>query len=257
MLVVISPAKRLDWKARDDIEGTRPRFSAEAKKLVEIAREYSVADLQKLMGISEKLAVLNSERFASFAAKPDAPALRPAALAFAGDTYAGLEAGTLEADALDWAQVRLRILSGLYGLLRPLDMIQPYRLEMGSKVKTERGGTLYEWWGERLAKALNADAKKAGTDTLVNCASIEYFGAVDPNALKLNVITPVFMEEKDGEAKIVSFYAKKARGAMARYIATHRLTTPDDLRSFDTGGYIYQPDMSDDTKLVFVRPSET
>jgi uncharacterized protein len=172
---------------------------------------------------------------------------------FAGDTYVGLEARTLDADALRWAQDRLRILSGLYGLLRPLDAIQPYRLEMGSRLANPKGATLYAWWGRRLARALCAQAKAVGTDVLVNCASQEYFGALDPGALKLRVLTPVFLEERHGQAKSVSFFAKQARGAMARFIAENRLTDPADLTRFETGGYRHCPDLDTEGRLVFLR----
>ncbi|MEM6659545.1 MAG: peroxide stress protein YaaA, partial [Pseudomonadota bacterium] len=172
----------------------------------------------------------------------------------AGDTYQGLEAATLDTEEMAWAQEHLRILSGLYGLLRPLDAIQPYRLEMGSKLKTRRGKTLYAYWRDQLSKALNAQAEQIGSDMLVNCASQEYFGAVDPKALKLRPVTPVFMEDKAGSPKIVSFFAKKARGAMARYIIQHRVTNPAGLLDFNTGGYAYRADMSDADKPVFVRP---
>ena len=154
----------------------------------------------------------------------------PAALAFAGDTYQGLEAGSLDPDEMAWAQEHLRILSGLYGVLRPLDAIEPYRLELGSRLATARGRTLYDYWGDRIARALRAQAESVGTDTLINCASQEYFGAVDMAALGLRVITPVFMEEKAGTPKVVSFYAKKARGAMARFVIQHRLTDPAALK---------------------------
>jgi cytoplasmic iron level regulating protein YaaA (DUF328/UPF0246 family) len=152
-----------------------------------------------------------------------------------------------------FAQDHLRILSGLYGILRPLDEIEPYRLEMGSRLKTARGKSLYDWWGDRLSKALNAQAEATGARVLVNCASQEYFGAVDPGALALKVVTPVFMEMKPGGPKIISFYAKKARGAMARFVVQNRLTDPAALCEFDTGGYAYQPDMSEPGKPVFLR----
>lgn len=256
MLTVISPAKRLNDVPRALPEGlspTEPAFAADAVKLARIARGLSVEDLRKLMDISEPLARLNAERFAAFAARPDAAAVMPAAFCFDGDTYAGLEARTLDADALRWAQGRLRILSGLYGLLRPLDLIQPYRLEMGSKLANPKGADLYAWWGKRVARALNADAEAAGTDVLVNCASQEYFGALDIKALKLRVITPVFLEGRGDGAKVISFFAKKARGAMARYVAEHRLTDPADLCGFDLGGYAFAPDRSDRDRMVFLR----
>jgi uncharacterized protein len=205
------------------------------------------------MHISDDLARLNRDRFAAFAADPAAEAVKPAALAFNGDTYQGLEAKTLSKDDLAWAQDHLVILSGLYGMLRPLDAIQPYRLEMGSKLKTRRGQSLYAYWGDTIAKALNAQAEAQGTDTLINCASQEYFGVADRKALKLRVITPVFMELKDDKPRIVSFFAKRARGAMARHIIEHRLTEAEEIKGFKSGGYAYDPDLSEGNKWVFLR----
>jgi cytoplasmic iron level regulating protein YaaA (DUF328/UPF0246 family) len=256
MLTVISPAKRLDETRRDlpyGLEPTAPMFAADAARLARIARGLSVAELQALMGISEPLAKLNAERFRAFKSKPAADVVKPAAYCFDGDTYAGLEAKTLDVDTLRWAQGQLRILSGLYGLLRPLDLIQPYRLEMGSKLANPKGADLYAFWGQRIAKALNAAGEAAGTAVLVNCASQEYFGAVDRRALRLRVVTPVFLEGRGAEAKVVSFFAKKARGAMARYIAEHRLTDPADLRGFAVGGYAFNAAQSDAERLVFLR----
>ena len=258
MLVVISPAKRLDWDAKD-VAMTQPDFQEDAARLAKTARNLTLGKLKDLMDLSDDLARLNRDRFNAFADAPDAEITRPAALAFAGDTYQGLEAGSLDADELDWAQEHLRILSGLYGVLRPLDAIQPYRLEMGSRLKTRRGATLYDYWRDDLSKALNAQAEKIGSDVLINCASQEYFGAVAPKALNLRVITPQFMEDK-GEAKgpkIVSFFAKKARGAMARFIIQNRLTDVQAIRDFDTGGYVWQEDVSTPDKPVFVRPYPT
>ncbi|MCE8513216.1 peroxide stress protein YaaA [Ruegeria pomeroyi] len=253
MLVVISPAKRLDWAERD-IAATEPAFQDDAVRLAKTARNLTLGDLKKLMGLSDDLARLNRDRFREFADAPGADVTRPAALAFAGDTYQGLEAASLDPEEMDWAQQHLRILSGLYGLLRPLDAIQAYRLEMGSRLKTRRGTSLYDYWGDQLSRTLNAQADEIGTDVLVNCASQEYFGAVDPKALKLRVITPVFMEDKGGAPKIVSFYAKKARGAMARYIVQRRLTDPQALSEFDSGGYQFNAEMSEPDKPVFLRP---
>ncbi len=253
MLVVISPAKRLDWTERD-VEVTQPDFQGDAVRLSKTARNLTLGDLKTLMDLSDDLARLNRDRYRAFAETPEPTATRPAALAFAGDTYQGLEASSLDNDELAWAQDHLRILSGLYGVLRPLDAIQPYRLEMGSRLKTRRGKNLYEFWRDQLSKALNAQANEIDSEILVNCASQEYFGAVDLKALKLRVITPVFMEEKAGTPKIVSFFAKKARGAMARYVIQHRLTDPNSLLDFDTGGYTYRPELSEDSRPVFVRP---
>src|SRR6056297_2668408 len=252
MLVVVSPAKKMDMSPVEGITPTRPEFRADAEELAQVARGLDAGDLQRLMKISDSLARLNADRFAQFGTMES----KPASLAFAGDTYQGLEAGSLEPDEMQWAQDHLRILSGLYGLLRPQDAIQAYRLEMGSKLKTRRGATLYDYWRDQIAKALNAQAEKLNTDVLVNCASQEYFGAVPDSALKLRVITPQFMEDKLGGPKIVSFYAKRARGSMARFVIQRRLTDPEGLMDFDLGGYRYQPEMSEPDKPVFLRPAE-
>ncbi len=254
MLVVISPAKRLDWDARD-MDVTQPDFQDDAVRLAKTMRNLTLGRLKGLMDLSDDLARLNRDRFKAFEDVPDPETTRPAALAFAGDTYQGLEAESLDPDEMKWAQDHLRILSGLYGVLRPLDAIQPYRLEMGSKLKTRRGSNLYDYWRDDISKALNAQADEVGTDTLINCASQEYFGAVAPKALKLKVITPQFMEDKrDGKGpKIVSFFAKKARGAMARFIVQNRLTDPDAIKDFDLGGYAYEADGSTTDKPLFVR----
>ncbi len=258
MLVTLSPAKKLDWAERPALHATGPHltdpaFPEAASELAGVARGLSVADLRKLMTISEPLAKLNAERFRDFSDTPAPDAQRPAAFAFAGDTYQGLEAKTLDPDALTWAQDHLRILSGLYGLLRPLDRIQPYRLEMGSRLKTRRGASLYDYWGTTISEALNDAGEAVGTDTLINCASTEYFSAVDLGALKLRVITPVFLEERNGTRKFISFWAKKARGAMARFAMEHRLTDPEGLKAFDTGGYRFEPDLSEGDRWTFLR----
>ncbi len=258
MLTVISPAKRLDQTLHvlpDGMAQTQPVFATDAVKLVKVAKALGVADLCALMGISDALGRLNRDRFKAFRAKPSLAETWPAAFLFAGDTYAGLEAATMEADALRWAQGHLRIFSGLYGALRPLDAIHPYRLEMGSKLANPKGGDLYAFWGDKIAKALNAQGAELGARTLINCASTEYFGAVNRKALKLQVITPVFLEDRGGDAKIISFWAKKARGAMARFIADHQLTDPADIRGFTTGGYRYDASLSKADAWVFLRPA--
>jgi cytoplasmic iron level regulating protein YaaA (DUF328/UPF0246 family) len=249
MLVVVSPAKKLNMTPAEGVSTTEPAFAKNAHELAGVARQLSTSALQKLMGLSVNLAQLNANRFAAFGSQET----KAAALAFAGDTYQGLEAATLDSDEIIWAQDHLRILSGLYGVLRPLDAIEPYRLEMGSRLKTGKGASLYAYWGDKLSEALNAQAFKTGAQALVNCASQEYFGAVDLARLTPQVITPVFMERKAGKAKIISFYAKKARGAMARYIVQHRLIDPEGLKDFDSGGYTYQPDQSDAKKWLFLR----
>lgn len=252
MLTVISPAKSLDMDPVGH-DATAPAFQDDALRLAKTSRGLTLGGLKQLMGISDDLARLNRDRFRAFEATPAPDRVKPAVFAFNGDTYQGLEARTLSGDDLRYAQDRLRILSGLYGLLRPLDAIQPYRLEMGSRLRTRRGATLYAYWGDTIAKALNAQAAEVGTDTLVNCASQEYFAAADRKTLGLRVVTPQFMEVKDGRARIVSFFAKRARGAMARFIIENRLTDPADLAGFTAGGYQFDPDQSTPDRPVFIR----
>ncbi len=254
MLVVLSPAKRLNWDGPvPDVPRTAPRFAADAAELAGLADAQGADGLRRLMSISDALARLNAERFAAFARDPAPEATRAAVFGFDGDTYAGLEARTLDPDALDFAGRHLRILSGLYGLLRPFDAIQPHRLEMGTRLANPRGRALYDWWGPRIAEALNADAAEVGAQVLVNCASVEYFHAVDADALALRVITPVFLEDRPDGPKVISFHAKKARGAMARFILEHRLTDPEALAAFDAGGYAHAPELSAPGRPAFVR----
>ena len=252
MLVTISPAKSLDLTPVDHTP-TQPAFQADAVRLAKTMRGQTLGQLRDLMGLSGDLARLNRDRFKDFRDAPTPDAVKPAALIFNGDTYQGLEAKTLDPDDMAFAQDHLAILSGLYGLLRPLDAIQPYRLEMGSRLKTRRGRTLYDYWGDTIAKALNTQAETIGAGTLVNCASQEYFAAAARPALKLRVVTPQFLEVKEDRPRIVSFFAKRARGAMARYIITNRLTDPNDVKGFSAGGYRYDPDLSDGDTWAFVR----
>ncbi len=253
MLITISPAKSLDFEPVDTAP-TDPAFQADAVRLAKTMRGQTLTQLKALMGLSDDLARLNRDRFKAFAAEPAPQTVKPAALAFNGDTYQGLQAKTLTPDDLHWAQDHLCILSGLYGVLRPLDAIQPYRLEMGSRLKTRRGGNLYDYWGNTIAKALNGQADQLGTDTLINCASQEYFGAADHKALKLRVTTPQFLEVKDDRPRMVSFFAKRARGAMARHIITNRLTEAEAIKDFATDGYAFDPVLSTPEKPVFTRP---
>jgi cytoplasmic iron level regulating protein YaaA (DUF328/UPF0246 family) len=236
---------------------TKPAFQADAVRLAKTARNLTLGQLKKLMHLSDDLARLNRDRFKAFAAEPAADTVKSAALAFNGDTYQGLEAKTLSDEDMRWAQDHLRILSGLYGLLRPLDAMQPYRLEMGSRLKTRRGTSLYDYWGAIIAKALNAHAGDVDTQVLVNCASQEYFGAVDRKALKLRVITPQFMEIKEDKPRIVSFFAERARGAMARFIVENQLTDPEEIKGFTSGGYAFDPDLSAGDTWVFTRDYPT
>lgn len=253
MLAVISPAKKLDFDPLDaGVPSTQPAFQKDANVLADVARELSVSDLRGLMHISEDLATLNKARFKAFAARSGDRNSKQAALAFAGDTYTGLRAGDFDAEDLGFAQEHLRILSGLYGVLRPLDRIQPYRLEMGSRLANSEGPSLYAYWGKRLGPVLD----KVADGVVLNCASQEYFKAAKPS-IKSRIITPAFKEDKGGDLKMVGFFAKKARGAMARYMIENRISNPDDLRSFDTDGYTFQPSLSGENDWVFTRPATT
>ena len=253
MLFVLSPAKRLNYsEAPTAIQPTRPRFDTDITELAKVTRKLTRADLRRLMDISKPLADLNHERFQAFDPVTDEGAL-PSAFAFAGDVYEGLKARELDDKALAWTQDHLRILSGLYGLLRPLDAIQPYRLEMGTRLRTKRGANLYDFWGDRIAKQLNADAEGQADPSLVNLASQEYFGAVDARALKLPVVTPQFRELRDGESRIISFFAKKARGLMARWAIDNRVERAEDLKSFDLDGYGFDKASSGDNEWIFIR----
>ncbi len=253
MLMVISPAKALDFTAPDrPLPLTQPRLGEDVAELSKATRRLGVGDLRRLMHLSEALASLNHARFQAF--DPASEDGLQAAIAFNGDVYAGLSARTLDKPAFAWAQDHLRILSGLYGVLRPADAIQPYRLEMGTRLKTRRGRTLYDFWGERVSRMLNEDAEGHADPTLVNLASQEYFGAVDARALKLPLVTCLFLEEKDGEHRQISFYAKKARGLMARYAIDQRIDRAEDLRAFDTAGYAWSRERSSDAEWVFTRP---
>jgi uncharacterized protein len=250
--MILSPAKRLDFSdPATEVPATAHRMTEDVRSLSVTARRQTQADLRRLMGISADLAKLNQARFKAF--DPDSEEGLQAALAFAGDVYQGLDARSLPADDLGWAQDHLRILSGLYGLLRPLDRIQPYRLEMGTRLKTRRGSSLYDFWGDRISKALNADAEGHADPTLVNLASQEYFGAVDARALKLPVVNIHFREEKDGQSRIISFFAKKARGSMARYAIENRIERAEDLKAFDRDGYGFQVSPSTENDWIFTR----
>ncbi len=254
MLIALSPAKTLDFSPTPEgLPLSRPAFARDTAALSAITRTLKPADLKRLMGVSDKLAALNVERFRAFRTGAKAPGV-PAALAFAGDVYTGLKARTLDAEALAWAQGRIRILSGLYGLLRPLDVIQPYRLEMGVKLANPRGEDLYAFWRARIVKALNTDARGQADPTLVNLASVEYFGAVDRKALKLPVVTCLFKQaEPDGTLRNIALFAKRARGAMARFAIDRRLEEASALKDFDVDGYRFDPGVSDDVTWTFVR----
>ncbi|WP_372783803.1 peroxide stress protein YaaA [Phenylobacterium sp.] len=253
MLIVLSPAKALDFTAAPPSVGmTAPELADHTAELAKVTKKLRVIDLKRMMDLSDALAKLNRERFQAF--QPGSEDGLQAAFAFNGDVYLGLRARELDKKALGWAQDHLRILSGLYGVLRPLDAIQPYRLEMGVRIKTRRGASLYDFWGPKVSEALDAALTGHKERTVVNCASQEYFGAVDRAALKAPVVSCRFLEEKDGEARIMSFFAKRARGAMARFAIDNRIERAADLRAFDVDGYRFQASLSSDEDFTFARP---
>ncbi len=255
MLVLLSPAKSLDWSAAPKgLSGTEPTLLKESRVLAKTMRTKRPRALSKLMEISEALAELNHQRFQDLTAEVDAERDRPAALAFNGDVYQGLDARSLKRADLEWAQDHIAILSGLYGVLRPLDLIEPHRLEMGTALKTRRGGSLYDFWGNRVSKHLSERLAEQGSSTIVDLASQEYSRVARLKGLDASVITPVFREESDGKAKTISFYAKRARGMMARFVIEKRLTDVGGLRKFRAGGYRFDEETSTTGKWVFKRP---
>ena len=256
MLIILSPAKTLDFDSPVNVqEFTQPDFLDESQLLVEQLRELSPPELGRLMGISEALAVLNAGRYSAWSLPFSPENARQALFAFNGDVYEGLQAASLSPEDVRFAQGRLRILSGLYGVLRPLDLIQPHRLEMGTRLATERGRSLYDWWGDQVTDLLRRDLDESpGADVLVNLASAEYFSVVRPERLGARVISPRF-EDRDqhGEPRVVSFYAKRARGIMAAWLIRGRVRTPGRLVDFDGDGYAYDEDRSTKDQPVFVR----
>ena len=254
MLIILSPAKTLDFDSPVNVqEFTQPDFLDESQLLVEQLRELSPPELGRLMGISEALAVLNAGRYSAWSLPFSPENARQALFAFNGDVYEGLQAASLSPEDVRFAQGRLRILSGLYGVLRPLDLMQPYRLEMGTRLPNARGKDLYAFWGERLAVALNAAAREVRGETLVNLASEEYFRAVALKKLAVPVIQPVFEDWSRGQYKVVSFHAKRARGLMARHVVTQHLESVGGLKSFAAEGYAYDAGASDGQRWVFRR----
>jgi cytoplasmic iron level regulating protein YaaA (DUF328/UPF0246 family) len=254
MLAVISPAKRLDFKtAPSTAKHSLPVFLRESKQLIGALREKSPQEIASLMKLSTKLADLNYKRYGEWRTPFTPDNAKPAALAFKGDVYLGLDAPTLNDRDWAWAQKHLRILSGLYGLLKPLDLIQPYRLEMGTRLATEKGDDLYQFWGSRLTRALNEAIAEQRQPVLVNLASQEYFDAVDTSAIEARIITPIFKDLKNGRYKFLSFYAKKARGLMARYIIENRISTLKALKDFDEAGYYFSETQSRGDNWVFLR----
>ncbi len=254
MLSLISPAKSLDMETPPVTERfSQPRFLKEAEDLLSYLKPLAPQELSELMKISDKLASLNAARYQAWAPPFNLENAKQAALAFTGDVYAGLDASSLSDEALNFGQEHLRILSGLYGLLRPLDLIQAYRLEMGTALSNSKGKDLYAYWRGQLTDTINQELDQHRNQYVVNLASQEYFKALDVKRIRAEVITPVFKDWKNGQYKIISFYAKKARGLMSRFILENKLDQPNDLKAFDLEGYSFNPSLTEGTSWVFTR----
>lgn len=254
MLIVVSPAKTLDYDTPPKTSKfTLPDYLDESQLLIDRLRQLSSLDIAELMKVSTKIADLNFDRYESWQKQFSPDNAKQAVLAFKGDVYTGLDAESFTGRDLDYAQQHLRILSGLYGLLRPLDLMQPYRLEMGTRLSNERGKNLYEFWGTGITDGLNRQLKKIKSRHLVNLASNEYFKSVKPANLQGEIITPAFREYKNGQYKMIGFFAKKARGMLSRYIIQNRLTDVEDIKAFDEDGYKFNKKLSKDNDWVFTR----
>ncbi len=254
MLFLLSPAKSLDYAPpAPEVPHTLPQFVPQSKALIEVLRQKSPQQIAELMDLSDTLSALNVARYQAWRPKFTEKNAKQAVLAFNGDVYEGLDAKTLSLQELEWAQKHVGILSGLYGVLRPLDWMQPYRLEMGTTLATDQGPNLYKFWGAQIAEWLNAQLAKDKTPVIVNLASQEYFKSVDRKVLKARVIECVFEDFKGGQYKIISFNAKRARGLMARFAIQNKISHPDGLLSFDAESYAYAPAVSEPERLVFRR----
>ena len=254
MLIVISPAKTLDLESKYKSPlTTRPEFLPDSGKLIKIMREYSAQDLKQLMNTSDAISTLNVERFKKWKTPFSETNARPAIFTFKGDVYTGLEVENFSSADLKYAQDHLRILSGLYGALKPLDLMQAYRLEMGTSISNERGKNLYEFWGDKVTDAINRDMSAQKDDTLVNLASNEYFSVLNKKSVQANIVTPVFKDYSNGKYRVISFYAKKARGKMAAWIIQNRVSKPGALADFAIDGYRYSSAESSPDKPVFLR----
>ena len=258
MFFVLSPAKNLNEKAPAPVkEFTQPDLLAEAEILMRQLRELAPQQIAELMHVSDKIALLNAERNAEWHTPFTPDNAKQAVFMFNGDVYEGIAADTLEPEQIQYLQQHVRLLSGLYGVLRPLDLMQPYRLEMGTAFANTRGKNLYEFWGDIITDLLNDTLAQAGSDILINLASQEYFKSINTQKLKARLITPVFKDEKNGKYKIISFYAKRARGLMVRYAAEHNITDPEMLKNFDYEGYSFNAAASNESEWVFMRKEQT
>ena len=253
MIAVVSPAKTLDFNTPYSNGHTLPKFQKEALQLIDVLKENSESQIKELMSISDELAHLNVERYNKFTKKKDPTHSKPAIFAFQGDVYQGLQAETFTEQELEYSQSHFRILSGLYGLIRPLDLIQPYRLEMGTKLRVGERKNLYEYWGDTISNQLNKDLKKQGDNLLINLASVEYFKSVDRKKLKAKVIDVDFKDFNNGKYQVISFFAKKARGMMSRYIIKNQPTSVEELKLFDYEGYYFDEENSTEELLAFRR----
>ena len=254
MLILISPAKTLDYQSPLATERyTQPELLDYSQQLIHEARKLSAPQIGKLMGISDKLADLNATRFHDWQPDFTPSNARQALLAFKGDVYTGLRAETFSEADFDFAQTHLRMLSGLYGVLRPLDLMQPYRLEMGIRLANTKGKDLYQFWGDIITNKLNDALRAQGDSVVINLASDEYYKSIKPKQLNAEIVKPVFLDEKNGTFKVISFYAKKARGLMSRYIIENRLTQPEQLKTFDSEGYFFDAEASANGEMVFKR----
>jgi cytoplasmic iron level regulating protein YaaA (DUF328/UPF0246 family) len=257
MLALISPAKTLDYETALPTDTyTQPRLLEQSQQLIDVCRKLSATEIASLMTVSEKIANLNVERFRDWNAEFDFSNARQALFAFKGDVYTGLDAYHLKDHDIDFAQQHLRMLSGLYGLLRPLDLMMPYRLEMGTKLKNSRGNNLYEFWGSIITDQINQDLAEIDAKLLVNLASDEYYKSVNEKKIQAEIIKPVFLDQKNGKYKVISFYAKKARGLMARYLIENKLSQVEQLKAFDSEGYYFDAESSSDKELVFKRDEQ-
>ena len=254
MITVLSPAKKLSKECVKKTENHGfPRFLDQSSELVSQLKDMEPADLMSLMGISENLAILNWERMQNWNRSLRTDSSMESAYCFLGDTYTGLDAESLDDSDMHFAQEHTRILSGLYGILRPLDLMMPYRLEMGTKLKNKVGKDLYEYWGDTLSNSISEELSNHQHNVVINCASIEYFRSIDRPSLNAEVITPQFKEYKNGKLKMISFFAKRARGMMARYIIQNKINEGKDILSFNLGGYSYDPSISSPASPVFTR----
>ncbi len=253
MIFLISPAKSLDYSETTVKEYSLPRLLKNTNELVKILSQKSTGELKSLMKISDKLAELNNDRYKAFSTDFNDKNSKQAVLAFKGDVYIGLETGDFTEKDFEYTQKHLRILSGLYGLLKPMDRIQPYRLEMGTRLITEKGRNLYHYWDNTITDLVNKDLKESGGEVVINLASNEYFKSIQKKKLNGNLYNINFKEEKNGQYKIISFFAKKARGMMCRFAIKHKITNPEHLKAFDLGGYVFNADMSTEKDWVFTR----